>query len=367
MTKVWLGLKGYDPFFVDENSLRKVLITGFPGTGKSSLMLHLILQSISRGNFVLVLDPMGDLARKALTYLVPSPKIIYLDPHFFLKKGYAIKIDPFEEGLPTQLIFLSFVKSLASAFPNMWSRTIEKKVFSLLSALNEKGQLSLSVLHKLYLDKEFAKTLLKRKLSQTEKLYKMLNGLITAPSSRFLFAEKETALNFSKVFSHRAVVFANLRMGQINPHVSRFWACLLLSRTFFLSTQDRKVNVDIYIEDGYRLPLTLPIQSILQTSLSNLHFFFVTQFIDQLPKLLASLLLTKTSSKITFAVGNRTARRISHFFRMPSRELLSLPLYSFIFSSGRNVERLKTKPYPPGPNDFEKIASFSLKVNGHPI
>src|SRR5712671_6107089 len=58
-------------------------IIGQTGTGKSTLLLNLILQDIEQGRGVAVIDPHGDLAQEILDHIPPwrTDDVVYFDPN----------------------------------------------------------------------------------------------------------------------------------------------------------------------------------------------------------------------------------------------------------------------------------------------
>ena len=67
----------------DEQRTRHMYIVGVSGTGKTTLLLNLILQDIERGAGLCVLDPHGDLTERQILPRIPAHRVddvIYVDP-----------------------------------------------------------------------------------------------------------------------------------------------------------------------------------------------------------------------------------------------------------------------------------------------
>lgn len=87
-----------DPVFVTEYNLH-TYICGKTGTGKSTLMQHMVLDKINNGENVIVLDPHGDLVHDVLQRMDPEKMedVIYISP--LSPIGFnALSIPKFPEG-----------------------------------------------------------------------------------------------------------------------------------------------------------------------------------------------------------------------------------------------------------------------------
>jgi len=55
-----------------DERLRHMAIFGSTGVGKTTFLLNIVAQDIARGDGLLVIDPHGDFAEKALSLVPPS-------------------------------------------------------------------------------------------------------------------------------------------------------------------------------------------------------------------------------------------------------------------------------------------------------
>ena len=80
----WFG-RGHDDketYGIFKSDRIHTTIFGFPGTGKSTLMLYLMLQHLRKDEGLMVIDPHGWLANAFLTHIPPEQRhrVVYIDP-----------------------------------------------------------------------------------------------------------------------------------------------------------------------------------------------------------------------------------------------------------------------------------------------
>ena len=76
------GVWGHEVVLDQATRARHLHVVGQTGTGKSSLLLHLIAQDLAAGRGICVIDPHGDLANAALGF-VPTERtadVVYFNP-----------------------------------------------------------------------------------------------------------------------------------------------------------------------------------------------------------------------------------------------------------------------------------------------
>ena len=96
---------GYDlaaPVSLSEHDRRRHLyVIGKTGTGKSTLLLSLLLADLHRGRGLALLDPHGDLARSVVAAMPRQriPDCIYLDPADLVGDAFGLSRDALRAAL----------------------------------------------------------------------------------------------------------------------------------------------------------------------------------------------------------------------------------------------------------------------------
>lgn len=98
----------------DAERRQHIYIVGRSGTGKSTLLTHLMLSDLSRGRGFALLDPHGDLARTIAGAVPQGVEAIYLDPLDSHVVGYnpIAKVPPLHRG--------TVAANIVSSFRHIW-------------------------------------------------------------------------------------------------------------------------------------------------------------------------------------------------------------------------------------------------------
>src|SRR5271165_770009 len=82
-----------------DERLRHTAIFGATGVGKTTLLLNIVAQDIARGDGLLVIDPHGDFAEKALSLVPPSRnnQVCYFN---LTDSAYPVGFNVLEDVLP---------------------------------------------------------------------------------------------------------------------------------------------------------------------------------------------------------------------------------------------------------------------------
>ena len=106
---------------------------GKTGTGKSTLLEHLILDAMEKGHGMTILDPHGDLAERVLSF-VPKHRrndVIYLDP----TDDRIVNINLFEKGTDPGKVADHFSRMMKNLFKESWGPRTEWIAKQLVRAL----------------------------------------------------------------------------------------------------------------------------------------------------------------------------------------------------------------------------------------
>lgn len=133
-------------------------VFGFPGTGKSTLLLSLIIQHIQDGEGFTILDPHGDLAKRVLTNIPRNQwdRVVYIDPMTAFQYGLVVKINFLEQGgeLDRSLVARSFMDSLAKIYTRFWGPRLDMILLNALYVLLDQDKAKLTDLYYVIADEE---------------------------------------------------------------------------------------------------------------------------------------------------------------------------------------------------------------------
>lgn len=359
----------------DEQKLRHTHIIGATGTGKSTLIAHLMGEDVRAGNGCVLFDPHGDIAEEVLAH-IPEHRIndvIFIDPS---DTDYPIGFNLLHADTEAQKIVLS--SDLLSAFrehATSWGDQMTAIFSNTINAfLDHEHGGTLLELKRFLLEKDYRTTFLKgvsdpSLLYYFEHEYKLasrasLTPLLTRIDTflrpkiiRYMLAQKN-GLDFRAILDQRKILIIKLAQGLIGEENSYLLGTLLLTK-LLQSAQERQG-----LPKAQRHPLYVyidEVQHFLSPSITHilsgarkygLGLVLAHQELSQIdePKILGSLMSNPTI-RICFKLGGADAKRLEQSFSsFEAQDFQSLRVGEAIASVGGTQGDFSLITYPPQPS-----------------
>lgn len=257
------------------DALMHTHLLGLNGTGKSTLLAHLVLHDLEEGRGGAVIDPKGDLIDDILAR-VPKHRlddIVVLDPRHPLPVG----INPLASGDP-DLAADSLLSVFHTIFADSWGPRTSDILHAALLTLARRGDASLLMIPLLLTNPGFRRSVASRvaredplglgtfwatfeSWSEAERakaiqpLMNKLRTVLMRPSLRAVFGQTSPKFDLSDVFNGNKMLLVSLGKGAIGYEGARLLGSLVttqlwhavLNRTV-LAAQDC-TPVNIYIDE----------------------------------------------------------------------------------------------------------------------
>lgn len=321
--------------FSDADALRHLLLTGPTGTGKSTLILQLVLQDIRAGNSVLLLDPKGDLVDDVLQRY-PEDRLddlVVIDPHDVAPVGVNPLYRPAEPALVADQLLGIFTQLFKDSFG---PRTADVLGASLLT-LARWGQGSLAVLPLLLTNPALRRHIVGstpdplgtgpfwawyERLKDAERqqiIAPSLNKLrpfTVRPDLRAVLGQVEPRFALSDLVRGRRVVLVNLAKRSLGPESSALLGTVLLNQAWqTLQTRGdvpiaKRRRIGVYVDeiaDYLRLPGDVG-ELLIQARSLGVSFTLAHQHLGQLPTELRAAVLANARSRVLFQLASDDAR-----------------------------------------------------------
>ena len=331
---------------------RHTHIIGASGTGKSHLLLNLLIQDLEAGNGFAILDPHGDLIDRLMPYVPQSrlDDVILFDP---ADEQYPIGFNILQahSTLEKQLLSSDLVavfKRLSTSWGDQMTSVLGNAILAFLES-REGG--TLADMRRFLVEKEFRKDFLKtvtdhEVLYYWQKEFPLLSGRPQAPLLtrldtflrprliRHIVAQKENKLDFGHIMNSGKILLAKLAQGAIGEENSYLLGSLLVSKFYQLALSRQELQEAsrkpfyLYIDEfhhfltptlstilsgarKYRLGLTLAHQDMRQLQIRDTE--------------LQSAILTNPYTRICFRVGDMDTRALeSGFSYFEAKDLQNL-------------------------------------------
>jgi hypothetical protein len=382
-----------------------ITVHGFPGTGKSTLLLNLILQNIRDGEGFLLLDPHGDLVKKVMTHIPESmwDRVVYINPLTAYDKRFRsvvqINFLQYEKALDRDLVARTIMDALQKIYQRFWGPRLDMIMLNAIYLLLEGSAPRQPKFPKLYdvlsseefremllgkctdekviafWEKEFKRMPRDASAAVMTKIYRIVQEKVIAP----MFDCERSSLSFRRAMDQGLFVLVNLSEGAITSDLANFLGSLILAQVY-LAAMSREDTPEkdrrpfyVYIDEAYRFT-TRSIQDILQSLRKyKVYMTLVSQFIGQYDRETAQAIPSLCDTIICFSVGKETAKALEEFYApgLTYKDLMFMPRYHFAVSTPVGDERLwqvlKCIDHKYGKTRLYDVVKHSLFRYGRPV
>lgn len=320
--------------------LRHTHIIGATGTGKSTLLLSMIVQDIVQDSGFAVLDPHGDLIETILTY-IPSyriPNVIIIDPAdteypvgFNILSAHS---DIEKEILSSDLV--AAFKRLSTSWGDQMNSVLANAILAFLES-TEGG--TLVDLRRFLVEKQFRDMYLKTvsdphilyywqheypllKSSSIGSILTRLDAFLRPKAIRNMVAQKK-GLDFEQILDTKKILLIKLSQGLIGAENSFLLGTFFVSKIYQAAmarqatTKANRTDFFLYI-DEFQNFITPSMSHILSGARKyHLGLILAHQDMQQLQKYdseLASSVVVNAGTRICFRLGDTDAKRFASGF-----------------------------------------------------
>ena len=367
-----------------EERSRHLHVLGASGTGKSTFLLHSMLQDLDSGNGFALLDPHGDLVEAVLDRL-PENRIkdvvIFNPADTEFPVGFNIlrAHTEIEKNLLAS-DFVAIFERLSSSWGDQMSAVLGNAALALLES--EQGG-TLIDLKRFLIEKRFRENFL-QSVNDPEVVYfwkhefpllrgttqgsllTRLSGFLRHRLIRNMVSQKGERFDVAKMMAEGKIILAPLSQGLIGQENSWLLGSLLVSR-FYQAALSRQSQDErdrrpfyLYLDEAHNF-VTPSIASILSgTRKYGLGLVLAHQELDQFPTResgILSSILTNCNTRVCFRLGDHDATRLetgfSHFEANDLRRLGTGEAVCRIGGSDSDFN-IRTAPSPDKPAGFKE-------------
>lgn len=363
------------------DALRHTHILGPTGTGKSTLLLHLIAADIHAGRSVVVIDPKRDLGTDVLS-LIPEQRhrdVVVLDPTL----PQPVGLNPFTgDPAAAPLVADNILAIFKGMFPSMFGpRTSDTLHGSLLTLASHAGA-TLTDLPALLTDASFRRRITARlddplglepfwaqyeamspgqQANAVGPVMTRLRQFLLRPQLRAVLGQSHPRFALSDLFSRRRILIVTLNKGILGEQSAALLGSLVVSQLWQLILgqaavpKDQRPQVSIFLDEAQNvLHLDTDIGEALEQSRSfGAAWHLAHQFRSQMnPGLLAGI-DANTRNKIFFTLdaadAAAAAKRGSTLTAEDFEALPTYGIYASLLSSNQQTGWISGQTLPPPP------------------
>jgi len=323
-----------------EQRLRHMHVVGATGTGKSTLLLNLIIQDIQKGIGVAVLDPHGDLIESVLDRIPENrhDDVVLFDPG---NEEYTIGFNILDARSEVEKnVLASDLVEIFRRFSTSWGDQMSIVLGNAISAFlesEEKG--SLIDLRKFMIEKEYRSSFLRKVHDDHvtyfwEKEFPLLRGAtLSSILTRLDFflrpklirniVGQKVGIDIENIVNHKKILLIKLAQGIIGDENAYLLGSLLVSKLHQvvmqrqLQTSSERKPFYLYI-DEFQNFITPSMKAILSGARKyGFGLILAHQDLHQLwetDTALANLVITNAGIRICFRIGDFDAQKLQGGF-----------------------------------------------------
>jgi hypothetical protein len=328
-----------------DERLRHMAIFGSTGVGKTTFLLNIVGQDIARGDGLLVIDPHGDFAERALSLVPPSRnnQVCYVN---LTDSAYPVGFNVLEDPGPDQRAVVAdgIVSGMRAIWIDMWGPRLEQVLRHSIMALLETPNASLALLPRLLTDADFRARVLSRVANPLTRAFfeqrfntwrddyreqaidpvlNKIDAFLFSPAILNVIGQAKSTLHFEQAMAKKRVVIANLARGIIGETPSNLMGALLLARVQAAGMaraslpQEARTPFHIVIDEVQLFGTEVIAQILSEARKYRLSLTMATQFMAGLSEKTLAAVMGNVAALIVFRVGHEDAVVLAPEFDRP--------------------------------------------------
>lgn len=387
---------------------RHMYVIGQTGTGKTTLLMNMMVHDINAGRGIGFVDPHGDMAELLLNY-VPKERIkdvIYFNP---ADMDHPIAFNAMENVSPESrhLIASGLMGVFKKIWPDVWSARMEYILNNTILALLEVPGTTLLGVNRMFSDKAFRKTIVnqltdpiiktfwtqeyasyqqKYEQEATAAIQNKIGQFSSATIIRNIIGQPHSTFDFRKAMDEGKIIIMNLSKGRVGEDNSKLLGGMLITKIQLAAMsrvdilEENRRDFYLYV-DEFQNFVTDSFATILSEARKyRLDLIITNQYIGQLVNdqnvKVKDAVFGNVGTFVAFRTGAEDVTFLEEKQFGPdilAQDLLNLPNYNVYLRL--MIDGVPSRPFsaitlPPVPRPevsyTDEISEYSRKTYGMP-
>jgi hypothetical protein len=376
-------------------------LLGPTGTGKSTLIVHMVLDDLENGRGVVLLDPKGDLVQQVLERIPAAREhdVVVLDA---ADTARTVGLNPLRaaRGASAEVVVENLVGLFKSLYRHSWGPRLDDILRAALLTLAGVEGSTLCEVPLILTDPGYRRRIVGglddpvglesfwgwyEGLSDPERMTAIgpvlnkVRAFTMRPTVRNIIGQSAPAVSISQVFSENKVLLCSLAPGLLGDEAASLLGALIVAEVWHATTaraalaQNRRAPTMAYLDEWQHfvhLPTPMPAMLAEARGL-GLSMTLAHQHLDQLDKEARDAVLANARSRVVFQLPAGDARIIERELGgvLTAEDLQGLGAYEVVcqlFAAGMTLPPAtgKTRPLPPVSSDASAIRRMSRERYG---
>lgn len=318
---------GADIWLSRDDRLEHIAIIGATGTGKSTLIEHLVAQDMARGDGILLLDPNGPLAEAALQF-VPAHRrnhVCYLNVPDL---AWPVGMNVLEDVHPDQRAVLvdGLVSAMRAIWHDSWGPRMEQILRHSARALMEIPNASIVLLPRLLIDDAYRRRVVARVSDPFTRAFfddrfqawrsdyrdvaidpvlNKVEAFLAFPHTRNILGQGRSTLSLARAMARGRIIIVNLAKSEIGETAAHLMGAFLIAQVLSKLALGNGPAFHLYIDEAHNVgSLSLLLREARKYRVS---VTAATQFLDGLDPATRSALRGTARTHAYFRLGGDDA------------------------------------------------------------
>jgi hypothetical protein len=385
------------PLALDElGRLRHVHVVGPTGTGKSTLLVNMVVQDLAAGRGLVLIDPKGDLAADVLARIPDGRRddVIVLDP---VDTARPVGLNPLRaaDGANAEVVVENLVGLFKSLYRASWGPRTDDILRAALMTLAASRDATLCEVPLLLTDPTYRRRLVGRlddpiglesfwgwyeALSDAERLtvvgpvLNKVRAFSMRPRVRAIIGQANPVLDLRDVLGRGRVLIVSLASGLLGEEAAALLGALVVAELWHATTaragmsSASRVPVMAYLDEWQHfLHLPTPMANVLAEARGfGLGMTLAHQHLGQLPAEARDAVLSNARSRVIFQLPAGDARLLVRELGglLTADDLQGLGAFEVVtqlYAAGSTqaAATARTRPLPPVCSDSDAIRTVS--------
>ena len=357
-------------------------VIGKTGTGKTTLLLNMMLSDIFSGEGLAVLDPHGDLAEAILDY-IPKHRIndvVYFNPS---DTEYPISLNILEDTTLDRrhVVVSGLISVFRRIWKDFWGPRLEHILRnSILALLSYPEKTTLLAIQRMLSDTKYRERIVEKiddpvvkafwtreftgyhSRLQSEAMAPIQNKVgqfLTTPLIRNIVGQVRSRIDFRAIMDEGKILICNLSKGRLGEENSSLLGSLIVTKLQLAAMEridtpeDSRRDFYLYVDEFQNFVSTEIFSHILSEARKyRLNLTIAHQYLWQLDRDIMEAVFGNVGTMISFRIGSRDAELLAELFRpiFTRDDFINLDRYMIYLRmaiDGKSSQPFSARTLPP--------------------